>query len=51
MTKKEWQLLHNFTDQDMLQIEQALSISGGKITAIFDEPLKYQDIKIKMEKC
>lgn len=50
MTKKEFQYKYNFSDQDMLQIEQALSISKGKITAIFDEPLKYQDIKITFKK-
>lgn len=50
MDKLSWQIHHGFSDKDMSQIELALSISDGKITAIFDEPLKYQDIKITFDK-
>ncbi len=46
MTKFEWQVSHGFTDDDMQTIELALSISNGRITDIFNEPLKYQDVKI-----
>lgn len=47
-TKKEWQEHHGFSDEDMAQIELSLSISKGRITDIFNEPLKYQGIKIKI---
>lgn len=50
MNKKECQAHHGFTDEDMAQIELTLSISEGRITDIFDKPLEYQDIKIKMHK-
>ena len=50
MTKQEWQVHHGFTDEDMTLIDLALSISGGKISDIFKEPLKYQDIKITLDK-
>lgn len=50
MTKSEWQVFHGFTDEEMNVIELALSISNGKITDIFNEPLKYQDIKIVFDK-
>ncbi len=50
MTKEEWRIHHGFTLEELAQIELALSISEGKITAIFDSPLKYQDIKITLNK-
>lgn len=51
MDKKTWQIHHGFTDEEMKRIELALSISVGKITEIMSESLKYQDIKIKFDKC
>lgn len=51
MTKDEWAKHHGFDEETMKIIELALSISEGKITAIFDQSLKYQDIKIKFDKC
>jgi hypothetical protein len=50
MTKKEFQEKHGFIDEDMERIELAKSITGGRITDIFNEPLKYQDIKISIKK-
>lgn len=49
MTREEYQIKWGFSDEDMLRIELAKSISSGKISDIFNEPLKYQDIKIKMD--
>lgn len=49
MTRQEFQEKYGFSDDCMRQIELAMSISGGKITDIFDKPLEYQDIKIKMK--
>lgn len=49
MTKSEWQVFHGFTDEEMNQIELALSISYGKITDIFNELLEYQDIRITFD--
>lgn len=46
MNKREWQEFHGFSTEDMARIESGLSISEGKLTDIFNEPLKYQDIKI-----
>ncbi len=51
MDKNTWAKQHGFNEDDMKQIELALSISNGRITEIMNEPLKYQDIKIKMNKC
>ena len=47
MKKQEWADHYGFCKEDMDSIELALSISDGKIVSIIDEPLKYQDIKIK----
>lgn len=45
MTRDEWIVYNGFVDDDMIKIDMCLTF-GGKITAIFDKPLKYQDIKI-----
>ena len=50
-TREEFQYKYAFTDKDMERIELAKSITGGRITDIFNEPLKYQDIKISIKKC
>ncbi len=49
MTRDEYQIKWGFSDEDMTRIELAKSISDGKITEIWDMPLEYQDIKIKMD--
>jgi len=44
MKKSQWQEYHGFDDEEMELISLVVKETKGKITAIKDKPLNYEDV-------